>query len=87
MYNIIERYMAKMTKEDIAKFAQSKNCILSNEELDFTYTFIKKNWQDILKNPSVFDIERYKNKYSEANFKKVKQVYQEYFQKFSSFLK
>ncbi len=79
--------MAKMSKEDIQKFAQSKNCYLSNEELDFTYTFIKKNWQDIIKNPNVFNIDRYKNRYSEENFKKVKQVYQEYFQKFASFLK
>lgn len=87
MYNIIERYMAKITKEDVASFAHSKNCYLSNEELDFTYTFIKKNWKDILKNPAVFDIDRYKNMYSAENFKKVKQVYTEYFQKFGSLLK
>lgn len=87
MYNIIERYMAKITKDDVNNFAKSKNCNLSNEELDFTYTFIKKNWQDIIKNPAVFDIERYKHMYSETNYKKVKQVYQEYFQKFSSLLK
>ena len=62
MYNIIERYMAKITKDDVNNFAQSKN-------------------------PSVFDIDRYKHMYSETNFKKVKQVYQEYFQKFAPFLK
>ena len=69
MYNIIERYMAKITKDDVNNFAKSKNCNLSNEELDFTYTFIKKNWQDIIKNPAVFDIERYKHMYSETNYK------------------
>ena len=86
MYNIIERYMSMMKKEDIEKFALSKNCHLSNEELDFTYTFVKKNWKEVIKNPSIFDINRYKNHYSEENFEKIKQVYKEYFQKFGSLL-
>lgn len=86
MFNIIERYMAKITKEDVNNFAISKNCYLSSEELDFTYLFIKKNWREIIKNPNVFDIDRYKNKFSEENFKKIKQVYKEYFQRFGSML-
>lgn len=86
MYNIIERYMSNLKKEDVAKFALSKNANLSNDELDFTYTFIKKNWKEILKNPSLFNIDRYENKYSKENFIKVKQVFNEYYQKFSSFL-
>ncbi len=86
MYNIIERYMQNFSKEDVIRFARSKNCELSESESEFTYDFIKKNWQDILKNPDVFDINRYKSHYSEENFKKVKQVFNEYFQKFRSFL-
>lgn len=86
MYNIIERYMSMLKKEDVFNFAVSKNIFLSNKELDFTYEFIKKNWQDIVKNPNLFEIERYKNKFSEENFKKVKQLFKEYHQKFGSFL-
>ncbi|MBE6140809.1 MAG: hypothetical protein E7172_04675 [Firmicutes bacterium] len=86
MYNIIERYMNKLTKEDISNFASSKNCELSDEELDFTFKFIKKNWAEILKNPNIFDINRYKNYYSEDNFLKIKKVYREYSQRFSAFL-
>lgn len=78
--------MAKITKEDVNNFAISKNCYLNSEELDFTYLFIKKNWKEIIKNPNVFDIDRYKNKFSEENFKKIKQVYKEYFQRFGSML-
>ena len=44
MYNIIENYMQRITKDDVNKFALSKNCQLSPEELDFTYIFLKKNW-------------------------------------------
>lgn len=86
MYSIIERYMSMLKKEDVFNFAVSKNIFLSNEELNFTYAFIKKNWQDIVKNPNLFEIERYKNRFSEENFKKVKQLFKEYHQKFGSFL-
>ncbi len=78
MFNIIGAYINKLTKDDINKFATSKGATLSNEELEFTYSFIKKNWKDILKNPSIFDIERYSKYYSKDNFIKVKQVFNEY---------
>ena len=86
MYNIIERYMSMLKKEDVFNFAVRNNIFLSNEELNFTYAFIKKNWQDIVKNPNLFEIEKYKNRFSEENFKKVKQLFKEYHQKFGSFL-
>ena len=86
MYNIIERYMSMLKKEDVFNFAVSNNIFLSNEELNFTYAFIKKNWQDIVKNPNLFEIEKYKNRFSEENFKKVKRLFKEYHQKFGSFL-
>ncbi len=78
MFNIIGAYINKLTKDDINKFATLKGATLSNEELEFTYSFIKKNWKDILKNPSIFDIERYSRYYSKDNFIKVKQVFNEY---------
>ena len=87
MYSIIEKYMNKLTVDDVNKFALSKNCNLSEEELNFTFVFIKKNWREILSNPAVFDINRYKNHYSPENFRKIKQVYTEYFQKFANILK
>ncbi len=86
MYNIIERYMNMLKKEDVNNFAIKKNVFLSESELNFTYEFLKKNWQDILKNPNVFDINRYKNQFSEENFYKVKKIFDEYYQKFKSFI-
>ncbi len=49
MFNIIGAYINKLTKDDVNKFAISKGATLSNEELEFTYSFIKKNWKDVLK--------------------------------------
>ena len=86
MYNIIELYINKLNKEDITNVAISKNIYLNNEELDFTYEFIKKNWKDIIKNPNLFDIDRYKTKYTPENFIKIKKVFQEYFQKYRNYL-
>ena len=40
MYNIIEKYMNMLKKEDVNNFDISKNIYLSNDELDFTYDFI-----------------------------------------------
>ncbi len=86
MFNIIERYINKLTKDDINTFAQKKGANLSPQEIDFTYNFIKKNWYDVLKNPNLFDLNRYQNHYSKENFEKIKQVFNEYYQKFGSFL-
>jgi len=86
MFNIIERYINMMTKEDVNNFAIKKNIILSESELDFTYTFIKKNYKTFLQNPKLLDLERYKNNYTKENFSKITKVFQEYFQKYSNYL-
>ena len=71
MFNIIERYIIKMTKEDINNFALSKDIHLSADELNYTYDFIKKNYKTMLTSPKLFNINRYKNNYSEENFSKI----------------
>ena len=86
MYNIIEKYMNMLKKEDVNNFDINKNIYLSNAELDFTYDFIKKNWKDIIKNPNMLDIDRYKSKFSPENFPKIKQLLKESIQKYGSYL-
>ena len=86
MYNMIDKYMQNITKDDVDKFAKSKNVFLDNDELTFTYDFVKKNYKEMLKNPSLFKIDRYKNKYKGNNFEKIKKVYIEYFSKYQRFL-
>ena len=86
MFNIIERFINNMTKDDVNNFATSKNIHLSDSELDYTYNFIKKNYKSMLQNPKLFNIERYRNNYSEENFTKISKVYQEYFQKYANYL-
>ena len=78
--------MAIMTREDINNFAIKKGINLNDAELTFTYNFLKKNWKDYLRNPNIFDINRYQNNFSPENFIKIKKVFKEYYQKFGSFL-
>ena len=86
MFNIIERYIGKMTKDDIRNFAVSKNIELSDNELNFTYDFVKKNYKNVLSNPRLFKLERYKNNYTEENFAKISKVWNEYYQRYSNYL-
>lgn len=78
--------MNKLTKEDLNNFAISKNIFLSPEETDFAYEFVTKNWEQILNNPNLLNLDRYKNRFSEENFIKIKKLYIEYSSKYKNFL-
>ncbi len=86
MFNIIERYINNMSKEDVNNFAIKKNINLNENELDFTYKFIKKNWDKILSNPNLLNLERYKSNYSLENYKRIKELFNEYYSKYRRFL-
>ena len=45
---IIQKYVDMLTKEDIVKFASFQNEILTNNEVDFLYNIIKKEWKTII---------------------------------------
>ncbi len=86
MYNIIERYMNKLTKTDVDNFARKNNVFLNEEELDFTYTFVKKNWFSVISNPSSLNLDRYKDKFSEENLIKMKKLFKEYSIRYKNYL-
>lgn len=87
MYNLVKRYMANLTKEEVNNFAVSKNVFLSSEELDFVYDFVKKNWEQVIKNPNLLNLERYKDKFTPENFSKIKKLFNEYSSRYQAFLK
>lgn len=86
MFILIERYIDKMSMQDLNHFAVNNGVSLSAEELDFTYRFVKQNWKTILSNHGIFDIEKYKGHYSEENFVKIKKLIKEYTKKYGSYL-
>ena len=86
MYNLVKRYMDNLTKEQVMDFAQKNQVFLSPEELDFTYTFVKKNWEMIFRNHNLLKLERYKDKFSEENFIKIQKLFALYYQKYGHLL-
>lgn len=86
MFHIIDRYMSLLKKEDVQNFAIKNNVSLSEEELNFTYEFVKKNWRIILSNPNAFHLEKYKDRFTEENYYKIDLLIKEYLKKYQSFL-
>lgn len=86
MFNIIERYMNKLTKTDVDAFAKKNYVLLNEEELDFTYNFVKKNWQVVIANPSSLNLDRYKDKFTEENLIKIKKLLKEYSIRYKNYL-
>lgn len=87
MFALIERYINNMDIWDLQNLAISKGIDLSQEELDFSFGFIKKNWKNILNNYNAFDINKYKDKFSEENFMKINKLYKDMLIKYGRYLK
>ena len=86
MNSMLKNYIAKLNKEQIISFALMHNIVLNDEEVNFTYSFIKNNWEELFKNYDQFNIDAYAKYYTKENFPKIKVLFQEYYEKFKPFL-
>lgn len=86
MNNLIKNYITKLSKEQIISFALMHNIVLNEQELEFTYQFVKQHGEEVIKNYDNFNLDAYKNNYTPANFEKIKILFKEYSQKFKPFL-
>lgn len=87
MYFIIKRYMDNLSINDLNNLALSNGIVFSDKELEFSYEFVKKNWSSILSNKGLFDINKYKERFSDENFKKLNDLYKEMLFKYGNYLK
>ena len=76
--NIVDIYMNNLRKEDIINFALKKDIRLSNEELDFTYDFIKKHYKEIMQDKYKYNFKDYENRFSKENVEKINKLISEY---------
>ena len=76
--NIVDIYMNNLRKEDIINFALKKDIRLSNEELDFTYDFIKKHYKEIMQDKYKYNFKDYENRFSKENVEKINKLINEY---------
>ena len=82
MYVMIKNYVMKMTKEDCQNFAIKNNISLNDEELDFVYNFIKKNYNELLINPNI-DLSKFKKHFTDENYIKINKLLIELKQKYA----
>ena len=78
--------MSSLSMEQVNQFALKNNVMLSEKELEFPYAFVKQNWEMILRNPTLLKLERYKEQFSEENYKKIEQLLLFYYQKYGHLL-
>ena len=64
--------------ESLSASAYKNDIHLSEEELVFSYNFIKNHYREILKNPASFDFKDYAGYYSEENFIKISKLINKY---------
>lgn len=79
---IILKYMEKLTKDDIRKYAQSQDTTLDDNELDLIYNYIKKYPKRILNEP-LDVIDEIKDDLSNDVYQKLLELYQKYKDKIS----
>ena len=63
-----------MSIDDVNNYAVNNNIYLSNQELVFTYNFIKDNYLYILNDINSFDFSKYKTNYTDVNYNKINEL-------------
>ena len=76
--NIVDIYMNNLRKDDVLNFALKKDIRLSNEELDFTYDFIKKHYKEIMQDKYKYNFKDYENRFSKENVEKINKLINAY---------
>jgi hypothetical protein len=87
MVNLIAMYINNMSVEDFNRMALEQGINLSNDELEFSYNFIKDNWLDVFNDYDSFDFSKYKKKYSDENYEKIRALIDDMYSKYGHLVK
>ena len=82
---IVKKYIDNMSKEDIYKFGINNNVYLCDDELDYIYSEIKKNWMHLLNDPTLV-VSNIRNNIGPNNREKIISLYNEYYSKYKNYL-
>jgi len=75
--DLIKSYIEKLKKEDIIKFIENNNYVVSNKEIDVIYFYIKNYYNDFLEDKQEI-WNRLKNDISEPVFIEIKKLFDKY---------
>ena len=83
---LIEKYVSKIDKKDIIKFAEENNVTLNQNEVDLIYDNIKLHWKQIIFNDHNIVLEKIKNKISSSTYRKIEELIVLYKEKYKNYL-
>ena len=73
----ITEYIKKLTKEDILRYGIKQDIVLTKDELDIIYNYIKNRYQDIFDNP-IKVINEIKGNIRDNVYNKILELYDKY---------
>jgi len=74
---IIYQYINKLRREDIVNFCNIKGFIVSDQEIDIVYSYIKNDYKRFFSNPEVV-LDEVRNKVSDDVFNIIMELYNKY---------
>ncbi len=81
---LIANYINIITKEDIVNYAKSKDVILTDEEVNIIYDYLKKYWKTFYQGDASKLLDELKTKLRPTTFIKLQELYWEIKNKFLS---
>ena len=84
MFQLIKNYIDKMTIFDLDNIAKKNDIFFSKEELEYTYNFLKRNFEALYANPNL-DLSRIKSHFSEENYTKLQKKLFDFKTKYSDY--
>ena len=85
MLNIIEKYIQKLTKEDIILFTFKNNIILKEEETDYIYKIIKEDYKILLSDNYQSVFMKANNYLEKETIKKLYNLFLNYREKYQNY--
>ena len=72
---IIEKYINKLTKQDIINYTNKQNIALTSEELNIIYHYIKTKYKEFLDGNEEKILKEIKHKVTPSTYQKIIELY------------
>ena len=86
IFKIIENYINNLTKSDIISFSNKNNINLNNQELDYIYNIVKKDYKILLSDNYDIIFKNANNVIRDDNLKKIYNLFLDYRFKYKNYL-
>ena len=85
MKSLIKNYIDKLSINNLKDFALNNNINLTDNELNYILNLVKDNYEDILKDDTIY-LENIKNNINPLEYEKIKNLYLYYKNKYKNYL-